>query len=53
MCSWTVAVIAGFVVGWCVDTGVGSIIGVGNGDCGGRMLSTNSKVRLLAYDDLT
>ena len=52
MCSWTVAVISGFVVGWCIVIGVGSIIGVGSGDCGGRMLCTNSKVRLLAYDDL-
>ena len=47
------AVISGFVVEWCVVIGVGSIIGVGSGVCGGRMLCANSKVRLLAYDDLT
>ena len=36
MCSWMVAVITGFVVGWCVVIGVGSIIGVGSVGCGGR-----------------
>ena len=36
MCSWTVAVISGFVVLWCVVVGVGSIIGVGSDGCGGR-----------------
>ena len=36
VCSWTVAVIPHFVVGWCVVIGVGSIIGVGSGGCGGR-----------------
>ena len=49
--SGVVAVISGWVVGWCVVIGVGSIIGVGSGDCGGRMLCTNSNVRLLAYDN--
>ena len=36
VCSCTVAVISGWVVGWCVVIGVGSIIGVGSGSCGGR-----------------
>ena len=35
MFSCTVAVISGWVVG-CVVIGVGSIIGVGSGGCGGR-----------------
>ena len=35
VCS-CVAVISGWVVGWCVVIGVGSIIGVGSGGCGGR-----------------
>ena len=36
MCSQTVAVISGFVVGWCVVIRVGSIIAVGSGGSGGR-----------------
>ena len=35
-CSLTVAVISGFVALWCVGVGVGSIIGVDSGGCGGR-----------------
>ena len=36
VCSCTVAVISGWVVGWCVVIGFGNIIGVGSGSCGGR-----------------
>ena len=36
MFSCTVAVISGWVAGWCVVIGVGSIIGVGSGGCGER-----------------
>ena len=53
VCSWTVAVISGFVVGWCVVIGVGSIIGVVVVVVVEEMLCANSKVRLLACDDLT
>ena len=42
-CSWTVAVISGFVALWCVVVGVGSIIGVDSGGCGGRNLMCKLK----------
>ena len=43
VCSCTVAVISGWVVGQCVVIGVGSIISVGSGGCGGRNLMCKLK----------